>query len=101
MDFDPNSGRAMPAPGPWQQILRDLHARKQPPATPAARRRTPPRSVPRPQLPDADYKIIYRPQARFRVASWSDCQVSQGIQQASHIPEAAFYARVTIQTQAA
>lgn len=100
MDFDPNSGRAIPAPGPWQQILRDRHARKQPPTTPAATRRTPPRSVPRPQLPDSDYKIIYRPQAGFRVASWSDRQVSQGIQKASNIPEAAFYARVTIQTQA-
>ncbi|KAH9375527.1 hypothetical protein HPB48_012067 [Haemaphysalis longicornis] len=101
MDFDPNSGRAFPAPGTWQQILRDRNARKEPPRTLAAKHRTPLRSIARPPIPYSDYKIIYRVQAGFHLVSWSDRPLSQGIQKASNIQTAALYARGTIQTQAA
>lgn len=101
MDFDELSGRTIAQPGPWKEML-------------SARRRTPPqahaqtsgkpitplRAPPAPRLPEMDYKVIFRPRDGLRLASWSDRQITAGIQAASAIPEGAFNQQVVIQVQA-
>ncbi|KAH9375557.1 hypothetical protein HPB48_008124 [Haemaphysalis longicornis] len=106
MEFDTLSGRTIPPPGPWKQILRERRNLKQqaaPPTSPfpvPCTQQTTPRSTPTPRLPDKDYKVIYRPRTGLRVAAYNGRQMTQSIQQASKIPEHVFNAYVTIQPQA-
>ncbi|KAH9374965.1 hypothetical protein HPB48_022619 [Haemaphysalis longicornis] len=52
------------------------------------------------RLPESDFKVIYRPRDVLRLASWSDRQITAGVQLASKIPERAFNQQVTVQVQA-
>ncbi|KAH9367642.1 hypothetical protein HPB48_013646 [Haemaphysalis longicornis] len=48
----------------------------------------------------SDFKVIYRPRDGLRLASWSDRQITAGVQLASKIPGRAFNQQVTVQVQA-
>ncbi|CAN8017000.1 unnamed protein product [Ixodes persulcatus] len=52
-----------------------------------------------PPLPEDEYKVVFKPRAGMKVASWTDRAISQGLAMASVIPTKEFYAHVTIQTQ--
>lgn len=105
MEFDAQSGRTLPPPGPWQTILRQRSTLKKPqdnlpqPLTPR-KLSSLPRGTPAPRLPDTDYKVVFRPRTGLRVAAWTDRQIAQSLQQASNIPQHIFYAHVTVQIQA-
>lgn len=99
MEFDQLSGRTLHKPGPWQQILRERQNRKQQAVSPASVRKPTLRGDVKPRLPANDFKIVYRPQAGLRVASWSERQFAQAICQASKLPERTFFSSVIIQTQ--
>lgn len=103
MDFDELSGRTIPQPGPWKQMLSDRRRAKQvyqqasqAPGKPHGFSRAPPV----PKLPESDYKIVYRPRDGLRLAAWSDRQITAGIQTASRIPEGSFNQQIVIQVQA-
>ncbi|KAM7282021.1 hypothetical protein ISCGN_002179 [Ixodes scapularis] len=105
MEFDAQSGRTLAPPGPRQNILRERHNLKNPPANPT--RPSEPRQstnrppgTPAPRLPDAEYKVVFRPRTALRVAAYNDRQLTQSLQQASKIPEHISYAQVTVQIQA-
>lgn len=105
MEFDVQSGRTLPQPGPWQQILRQRSNLKTPQAKPPkqlmpSKPSGPPRGTHAPRLPDTDYKVVFRPRTGLRVAAWTDRQITQSLQQASKIPQHIFYGQVTVQIQA-
>ncbi|KAH9362484.1 hypothetical protein HPB48_015602 [Haemaphysalis longicornis] len=97
MEFD--RGRTLHKPGPWQQILRERQNRKQQAVSPASVRKPTLRGDVKPRIRANDFKIVYRPQAGLRVASWSERQFAQAICQASKLPERTFFSSVIIQTQ--
>lgn len=103
MEYDALSGRTLSKPGPWQTMLDRKIAQK----TAAAQNTRPPRT-PRlptsrtdlgPRLPDADYKVIFRPRTGLRISAWTDRQIAQGLQLTSGIPEEVFNVHVTVQSQ--
>ncbi|KAH9367749.1 hypothetical protein HPB48_010328 [Haemaphysalis longicornis] len=103
MEYDALSGRTLPKPGPWQimldrEITRETAAAQtaRPPRTP---RQPTSRSDLAPRLPDADYKVIFRPRTGLRISAWTDRQIAQGLQLASGIPEEIFNVHVTVQSQ--
>ncbi|KAG0444571.1 hypothetical protein HPB47_013647 [Ixodes persulcatus] len=113
-EFDEDSGRTLDQNGPWVTILNDRRnvekekqradaAGSMGQATNSQRsrggagvsqrwRRLPP-------LPEDEYKVVFRPRAGMKVASWTDRAISQGLAMASEVPTKEFYAHVTIQTQ--
>lgn len=103
MDFDELSGRTIPQPGPWKQMLSDRRRAKQVYQQASQAPGKPhgfPRAPPVPKLPESDYKIVYRPRDGLRLAAWSDRQITAGIQTASGIPEGNFNQQIVIQVQA-
>ncbi|KAH9373304.1 hypothetical protein HPB48_018357 [Haemaphysalis longicornis] len=110
MDYDENSGRTIYHPGPWKTLLRQRcveATQLQPPLLASnspvhqvSQPLAPPRKVSAPRLPETDYKVVYRPRDGWRLATWSDRQLTHGLQQASNIPQNIFYQQVTLQVQA-
>ncbi|CAN7948549.1 unnamed protein product [Ixodes pacificus] len=112
--FDEDSGRTLDQNGPWVTILNDRrNVDEEKKTADAAKsmgqaannqrsrggagvsqrwRRLPP-------LPEDEYKVVFRPRAGMKVASWTDRAISLGLAMASVIPIKKFYAHVTIQTQ--
>lgn len=102
MEYDELSGRTIHHPGPWQEMLANRRQVKQQAYSPIMEpARSKPSRVPlAPRLPESDFKVIYRPRDGLRLASWSDRQITAGVQLASKIPERAFNQQVTVQVQA-
>ncbi|KAG0429111.1 hypothetical protein HPB47_023953 [Ixodes persulcatus] len=100
-EFDEDSGRTLDQNGPWVTILNDCrNVEKEKQRADAAGSMGQAANNQRSRGGAGDeYKVVFRPRAGMKVASWTDRAISQGLAMASEVPTKEFYAHVTIQTQ--